>query len=116
VGEQINGASLQENAMSAEIISMEDFRKSENDQYHENFHWAVKTAEKCMLDAAGSGSGFKILYLLETLVNHFVCTMNMEGDELKELIEHIVDAVELGISAATAEVICPECAAEQETE
>ncbi len=102
--------------MSAEIISMEDFRKSENDQYHENFHWAVKTAEKCMLDAAGSGSGFKILYLLETLVNHFVCTMDMEGDELKELIEHIVDAVELGISAATAEVICPECAAERETE
>ena len=116
MGEQINGASLQENARSAEIISMDDFRKSENDEYHEGFHWAVKTAEKCMLDAAGSGSGFKILYLLETLTNHFLCTMDMEGDDLKELIEHIVDAVESGISDATAEVICPECAAEQETE
>ena len=116
MGEQINGASLQENAMSAEIISMEDFRKSENDEYHENFHWAVKTAEKCMIDAAGEGSGFRILYLLEALTNHFVCTMDMEGDYLKELTEHIMDAVELGISAATAEVICPECAAERETE
>jgi hypothetical protein len=116
VGERINGASLQENAMSAEVISMEDFRKSENEEYHENFHWAVKTAEKCMADAAGEGSGFRILYLLEALTNHFVCIMDMEGNELKELIEHIVDAVELGISAATAEVICPECAAEQETE
>ena len=110
--------------MSAEIISMEDFRKSENDEYrksenedyHENFHWAVKTAEKCMIDAAGEGSGFRILYLLEALTNHFVCTMDMEDDALKELIEHIMDAVELGICAATAEVICPECAAERETE
>ena len=116
MGEQINGASLQENAMSAEIISMDDFRKSENDEYHENFHWAVKTAERCMNDGAGKGSGFRILYLLEVLTNHFVCTMDMEGDDLKELIEHIMDAVELGISAATAKVICPECAAEQETE
>mgnify|MGYP003134235059 CR=1 FL=1 len=126
MGERINGASLQENAMSAGVISMDEFEKGEQEavqmegdfcgqaEFEEIFRWGEKTSRKCIEEA---GSGLKILALMENLTDDLLCKMNFEGDDLEELIEHLKMAIQSGIARfETGEGICPECAAEQETE